>query len=107
MKALWIVAIAALLSTTVFAKPTKKFARDQANASRVKAARAKWTDHLKTRFKAVGLKYPARAVFLRAFKDDDVLEVWAADKTRRPLHPRREHPHLRALRLARPQASAR
>jgi murein L,D-transpeptidase YafK len=71
-----------VLCGSAAAKPSAKFVRDQANASRVKNARAKWTDHWKKRFGELGLKYPANKVLIRSFKHEGELELWAADGPR-------------------------
>lgn len=49
---------------------------------RVRAAHAKRAKAVKTTFKKAKAAWPPRGVFLRAFKDDDVVELWAATRQR-------------------------
>ena len=48
-------------------------------ADRVADARQRRTDDVKAMAKAVGLSYPVGEVYLRAFKKERVLELWAGD----------------------------
>ena len=50
---------------------------DEVSVDRVAAARVNVGERLRGRFAAVGLSYPAEAVFLRAFKHENRLELWA------------------------------
>lgn len=50
---------------------------------RVKAARAQHQPALKQRFAQAGLDYPPREIFLRAFKNEAALEVWARGQAER------------------------
>ena len=45
--------------------------------ARARAARAKT---IRERFQRVGLPYPPREIFLRWFKKEAVVELWARDK---------------------------
>ena len=62
--------------------PAASLAHDPAEAPRkdeprVKAARAEQADTLRRLYAAANVAYPPRALLLRVFKLDDVLEVWA------------------------------
>jgi murein L,D-transpeptidase YafK len=48
---------------------------------RVRDARVHKTEAVKQLFAAVEIAYPPRRLLLRLFKDDDLLEVWAGDRT--------------------------
>ena len=50
---------------------------DEAPADRVAAARVHAGERLRGRFSAAGLTYPPEAIFLRAFKHENRLELWA------------------------------
>lgn len=50
---------------------------NEVTTDRVAAARVNVGGRLRARFAAVGLAYPADAVFLRAFKHENRLELWA------------------------------
>lgn len=47
---------------------------------RVKRARELKSDDLKAMFKSTGLSYPPRRVFIRAYKQERKLELWASNK---------------------------
>ncbi|RMG13492.1 MAG: hypothetical protein D6729_14960 [Deltaproteobacteria bacterium] len=49
-------------------------------APRVRAARARVGQALRSRFERAGIGYPPELLFIRIFKADDVLELWAGRK---------------------------
>lgn len=53
------------------------FRREQERFPRVRAARARAQPRLEALFQAAGLTYPPREIFLRAFKMEGELELWA------------------------------
>ncbi len=53
------------------------FARSQLNAPRVRESRTELGDTLKAHLAAKGLTYPPAALFIRIFKLERVVEVWA------------------------------
>ena len=54
------------------------FMADQLKHERVRVARAEFEDSIRTLFAAKHLPYPPRKLFIRAFKAEGRLEVWAA-----------------------------
>lgn len=54
------------------------FAAQQDKAPRVKVARAHVGEALKTRFQEAGVAYPPARIFIRAFKVEKQLELWAS-----------------------------
>jgi len=54
------------------------FAAQQERAPRVRAARAHVTQTVAAHFKDTGVAYPPARLFIRAFKSEKLLEVWAA-----------------------------
>jgi murein L,D-transpeptidase YafK len=52
------------------------FARDQLQHSRVRAAMHAATSRIGRVFEAKGIAYPAEEIFLRVFKQEQVLELW-------------------------------
>ena len=57
------------------------FAERQARSARVVAARAEKTETVRALFAAALVPYPPARLFLRAFKREQVLELWAGPKT--------------------------
>jgi murein L,D-transpeptidase YafK len=64
-------------------------------ADRVADARARRTDELKAMAKAAGLSYPVGEVYLRAFKKEKVLELWAGEPNK-PLKLVKSYPFCAA-----------
>ena len=64
--------------------PGGAFRRGQERFPRVRAARAQAQPRLDALFRAAGLTYPAREIFLRAFKMEGELELWARDDNAAP-----------------------
>lgn len=56
------------------------FSAAPASENRVSAARREAEAGLRRRFAEVGVRYPAERLYLRAFKRERVLEVWAGPK---------------------------
>ena len=67
-----------LLSSSVSAQDeTQTFRNFQFSFSRVSQAWAKNTDSIARMFKAKGINYPAASIYLREFKAQNELELWA------------------------------
>ena len=79
-----------ILSVLVFltipsgAEEPKSFRDMQWKYPRVRTASKEKGEALRQRFKEKGLAYPPRAILLRAFKQDAVLELWATEANDRP-----------------------
>ena len=60
------------------------FAQDQLQHSRVRAAMRAATSRIGRVFEAKGIPYPAEEIYLRVFKEEEVLELWVkpADQSR-------------------------
>jgi murein L,D-transpeptidase YafK len=74
--------VISLLALLLFTLPAYSgpFARRQATFSRVKQALQKRGPIVSEQFSKAGAAFPVRGIFLRAFKDEGVLELWAAPK---------------------------
>lgn len=59
---------------------------DPASGERVDDARARRAAALRGRFTAAGVAYPPGAIFLRVFKQERELELWARGADRSPFH---------------------
>jgi murein L,D-transpeptidase YafK len=66
------------------AEEPKSFREMQWKYPRVRAASKEKDEALRQRFKEKGLAYPPRAILLRAFKQEAVLELWATEANDRP-----------------------
>jgi murein L,D-transpeptidase YafK len=53
------------------------FKEDQLRCKRVRSAVHEKEEYLKSLFARIGLAYPPRQIFIRAFKEEKVLELWA------------------------------
>jgi murein L,D-transpeptidase YafK len=71
---------AALLVLFVLPSSSDNFAAEQNRAPRVIAARAAKATRVAELFAKAGVAYPARELYLRAFKLEGELEVWAGDR---------------------------
>jgi murein L,D-transpeptidase YafK len=80
------IALAALLllATASSAEEPKSFREMQWKYPRVRTASKEKDEVLRQRFRAKSLTYPPRAILLRAFKQEGVLELWAADADDKP-----------------------
>jgi murein L,D-transpeptidase YafK len=76
--------VALLVSTSVFA------------ADRVADARKRRTEDVKKLAKDVGLSYPVGELYLRAFKKEKVLELWAGEGGKKPLKLVKSYPFCAA-----------
>ena len=63
-----------------FTCAAQDFMKNELLSPRVQAARAEKDSLLKAAFAEKGLTYPTRNLFIRIFKAESVLEVWARDK---------------------------
>jgi murein L,D-transpeptidase YafK len=66
------------------AEEQKSFRDLQWKYPRVRTASKEKDEVLRQRFKERGLAFPPRAVLLRAFKQEAILELWATDPTDKP-----------------------
>jgi murein L,D-transpeptidase YafK len=66
------------------AEEPKSFRDMQWKYPRVRTASKEKDEVLRKRFKEKGLAYPPRAILLRAFKQEAVLELWATEANDRP-----------------------
>jgi murein L,D-transpeptidase YafK len=73
--------VATLLHT---ATPRFTFMDEQLQFTRVRDAQTQKDSTLRAAFAAKGLTFPSRDIFLRAFKRDRVLELWARDAVDKP-----------------------
>lgn len=78
MKTIVAVALMLLISTSIFAQPslneTKRYPH-------VDVAVRQKEDTLKKQFKARGLEWPAKQIYIRSFKYDSQLEVWVRNNS--------------------------
>src|SRR5712692_7995504 len=68
-----------LLAVSSSSEELKSFRDVQWKYPRVRTASKEKDEVLRQRFKEKGLAYPPRAILLRAFKQEGLLELWAAD----------------------------
>ncbi|MFK7908607.1 MAG: murein L,D-transpeptidase family protein [Chitinophagales bacterium] len=61
------------------------FLQTQLQHHRVRAARSEKDANLQKLFDAKGLQYPPKAFFMRVFKSEHVIELWAADEADTPM----------------------
>jgi murein L,D-transpeptidase YafK len=73
-----------LLAIATAAEEPKSFRDVQWKYPRVRTASNEKDEVLRQRFKEKGLAYPPRAILLRAFKQEAVLELWATDADDKP-----------------------
>jgi murein L,D-transpeptidase YafK len=78
-------ALLCLLTVSTSSEEQKSFRDMQWKFPRVRTASKEKDEVLRQRFKEKGLDYPPRAVLLRAFKQEALLELWAADAEDKPL----------------------
>jgi len=80
------IALGLLLLSAVSSSPEelKSFRDMQWKYPRVRTASKEKDGVLRQRFREKGLAYPPRAILLRAFKQEGLLELWAADAEDRP-----------------------
>jgi murein L,D-transpeptidase YafK len=82
-------ATVAALCLTLLAIPCssgelKSFRELQCKFPRVRTASKEKDEVLRQRFAAKGISYPPRAILLRAFKREALLELWATDANEKP-----------------------
>jgi murein L,D-transpeptidase YafK len=73
-----------LLAVPALSEELKSFRDMQWKFPRVRTASKEKDEVLRHRFTEKGLTYPPRAILLRAFKQEGLLELWAADAEDRP-----------------------
>src|SRR3981189_1957102 len=73
-----------LLTIPSGAEEPKSFRDMQWKYPRVRTASREKDEVLRQRFKEKGLAYPSRAILLRAFKQEGLLELWAAGADDKP-----------------------
>ena len=73
-----------LLTIPAGAEEPKSFREMQWKYPRVRTASKEKAEVLRQRFREKGLAYPPRAILLRAFKQEAVLELWATEASDRP-----------------------
>lgn len=71
---------------------SKSFKEQQLRFERVRQAFAEKEETLKELFTRTGLKYPSANIFIRAFKKDAVLELWASDNVHEPYRLVKSYP---------------
>jgi murein L,D-transpeptidase YafK len=74
------------------AEPEGDFLAHQLTFSRVAHARLATDNRLRTLFREKGVDYPAREIFIRVFKHERVLELWARAGTEAPFTLITEYP---------------
>ena len=74
-----IVPIMFLAISTFAQDDIKTFKNFQFSFSRVSGAYAKFNDSIQRMFKAKGLSYPPKDIYIRSFKAQNELEIWARD----------------------------
>jgi murein L,D-transpeptidase YafK len=73
-----------LVTVSTSSEELKSFRDLQWKYPRVRTASKEKDEVLRRRFREKGLNYPPRAVLLRAFKQEGLLELWAADAEDKP-----------------------
>jgi murein L,D-transpeptidase YafK len=73
-----------LLAVASSSEELKSFRDLQWKYPRVRTASKEKDEVLRQRFKEKGLAYPPRGILLRAFKQEGLLELWAADAEDKP-----------------------
>ena len=68
-----------LLSTVV--QQNSNFLQDQLKYSRVRTAKAQKDSIVKKMFESKAIEYPSNNIFIRIFKSEALLEVWAIDNS--------------------------
>ena len=66
-------------------KYTQWSAQEKPGVARVRAARKRRLDEVRKIFQTAGVRFPPRQLFLRVFKKEMVLEVWASGQRKGPL----------------------
>lgn len=73
-----------LVISSAAAEEPKAFRDSQWKYPRVRTASKEKDEVLKQRFREKNLAYPPRAIFMRAFKQEAALELWATDASDKP-----------------------
>jgi hypothetical protein len=73
-----------LLAMPCSSNEWKSFRDLQWKCLRVRTASKEKDEMLRQRFKEKGISYPPRAMLLRAFKKEALLELWATDAADKP-----------------------
>jgi murein L,D-transpeptidase YafK len=81
-----------LLAVPSSSEELKSFRDMQWKYPRVRTASKEKDEVLRQRFREKGLAYPPRAILLRAFKQEALLELWAADGEDKPFVLVHEYP---------------
>ena len=81
-----------LLAVPSSSEELKSFRDMQWKYPRVRTASKEKDEVLRQRFREKGLAYPPRAILLRAFKQEALLELWAADAEDKPFALVHEYP---------------
>lgn len=76
-KVLLVLAFSALANTSFSQSDSRDFRNFQLSCPRVADAWSRYNDSLGRDFKRKGLEYPPKDIYLRAFKSQNELEVWA------------------------------
>lgn len=74
---LYIVFLLFLIFGNLTAQPI--FLTQQLNFPRVQKANVQYNDDLEKLFQNQSLKFPSKQIYLRAFKQEQILEIWATD----------------------------
>ena len=77
-------ALLLLLAVPSLSEELKSFREMQWKYPRVRTASKEKDEVLRQRFREKGLAYPSRTILLRAFKQEGLLELWAADALDKP-----------------------
>ena len=80
-----------LVTISAFSESPKSFRDLQSRYPRVRIASREKDEVLRQRFKEKDLAYPPKAMLLRAFKQEGILELWAAEAEDKPLVPVHEY----------------
>jgi murein L,D-transpeptidase YafK len=66
-----------LFIITLLISRDTSFLKDQLKYSRVRTAKAEKEVVVKSHFESKGIKYPSNQIYIRAFKSEALLEIWA------------------------------
>ena len=69
-----------LLITILFSQ-NNEFLNDQLRYSRVRTAKAQKDSIIQHKFQSKGIEYPSNGLFIRIFKSEALVEIWAIDKS--------------------------
>ena len=72
-----------MADTTSLLAPS--FLQTQLQHHRVRTARSEKDANLQKMFNAKGLQYPPKRLFMRVFKSEQIIELWAADDAKTPM----------------------